>query len=421
MSPGSDDFFVSAPARLSPPQFRPVAPPAWPPTPPPAWGGPPYPPPPYPPLTFEPAVSESGLPVRTGLVVTGLALLASVVLQVAAPHVVGTVTQNDQRLRLDLVVTLAFYVVLGLALLLLVPKAGIRLVWTRKGVGAALRAGVPAGLGGGLCVVALNSAIAGQLQSDPRVEDLVGGGGALRVLLTLVVTAMLAPLVEETVFRGICAGTMRAKGVGAALTVSAAAFAVWHLNLVALRYYFLVGMLLALLWWKRGLIASMSAHAAFNGVLTVAAVLATSGVGTTTTFDAISFRLPGGWHDTRQAGSLPMSATGGDIAVMSGPAGAGLVAEKSPPALTPGDPLSVVDRLRQQPGFTGTIDLSASPRVMDTAVGQVATLDFRASGQPGHLLVAQYAGADYLLIMVTGGSPSAEQAWRQVVNTLHAS
>jgi membrane protease YdiL (CAAX protease family) len=219
---------------------------------------------------------ESGIGVGEALLVTGCALAASLVLTLGmrGQHV----DQYDVALRKGLVYTLFFYLVVGSALGCYVVARRVCLVWHRGSALAAVAMGIPFGVGGGTLAVALNSALRGHLSGDPNVELLVGGGGALRISLTLVVTTVLAPLVEETVFRGVCAGSLLAKGSAAALWLSALAFAIWHMHPASLRYYALMGLLLGRLWQKRGLLGSMSAHACFNGVLTLAAIAATTGV-----------------------------------------------------------------------------------------------------------------------------------------------
>jgi len=349
--------------------------------------------------------------VGTALTVGGLGLLLSLGLTVWSRSLADATQQIDHQVRLSLVITLAFYVLLGLALGAFCVQRRVGLTWTRGSAPVALLWGLPMGAVVGGLAVLLNSTIAGHLASDPRAELLVGGGGALRIGLTLVVTAALAPVVEEVLFRGVLAGTLLSRGPAPAVWVSAIAFSIWHMNPTSLRYYVFMGLLLATLWRKHGLLASMVAHAAFNGVLTIAAVAATTGTGHVISYDSISLQLPGGWHEKRT------SIVPGAVAV-DGPGGAGLMVLTRPGAATleqlhdnlvaaeSGNPLRTV-----QPG---------SERRVQTPAGEAIEADVTLSGQPGHVLDLVVNGKAYELIVLTGGSPAAERGWQLITTSVAA-
>lgn len=352
--------------------------------------------------------SESGLTPAVAVAVALIGLGLSYGLSRLAQHAADPTAVIDQSLRRALVLTLVFYVLLGGALAVFCVVRRVGLTWVRGRAADALLLGLPLGLLGGGLAVALNSAVAGQLTSDPNVELLVGGGGSLRVLLTLVVTAALAPLVEETLFRGVLAGTLVAGSVRVAAWSSAIAFGVWHMNLVSLRYYVLMGLLLFWLWHKRGLVASMTAHAAFNGVLTIAAVVATGGSGHLTHVGALAFSMPGGWH--------AFSTTEQQVAA-NGPAGAGLdVSFRSvPPSVTTATLLKglaagehISESFRVVPGSEREVPVAGTAGV---------TADIEVAGQPGHICQLLSGGGVYQLVMVTAGSPGAERSWQLVMRT----
>lgn len=356
---------------------------------------------------------ESGLPERLGVGVGVLALVLSLGYQLLGRHLVQQDQQADTSLRVALVVTLTFYVLLGVALTAFCVRMRVGLVWVRGQLVDALVLGIPLGLAGGCLAVALNSALAGHLASDPNAELLVGGGGALRILLTLLTTAVLAPLVEETVFRGILAGTLLARGPAPAVWVSAIAFAVWHMNPTSLRYYVFMGLLLATLWRKRGLVASMSAHAAFNGVLTLAAVAATTGAAHLTTVGALQFSLPGGWHQVD--GQLQ----GADRQLYQGPAGAGLVVLEKP-GYTP-----TVEQMRQllvgsENGNPLQSVVAGTVREVPVSGAEAVTADVLVARQRAHVLDVVAGGSAYQLLLVTAGSPAAEQDWSRLVRSVVA-
>jgi membrane protease YdiL (CAAX protease family) len=352
-----------------------------------------------------PEVSESGIRAGEALAVTGLALLASLFLTLGMRG--QQVDRYDTALRKGLVYTLFFYLVLGAALGCYVVARRVRLVWHRGSPLAALALGVPVGVLGGSLAVLLNSALRGRLAGDPNMELLVGGGGALRIFVALVVTSVLAPLVEETVFRGICAGSLRNAAAG--LWLSALAFAIWHMHPTALRYYAIMGLLLGRLWQKRGLLASMSTHACFNGVLTVAAIAATTGAATYADYGPLRFQLPGGWHAAGESTS---------IRAYQGPAGASL-AFLTTPTPTGRSAEQVVESLQRSEGqTTGFSLLPGSERVVAVHGVDAVVADVTVQAQPGHLLVVPVGTTLYNVVVITGGSPSGERDWNALARSL---
>jgi membrane protease YdiL (CAAX protease family) len=389
------DYFTPIPVRAEPAwmplQREPYADPAS------AWRPPPRP------VRF----AETGLSWWEGLSVTALALLSSFVLEVISHH--QHVGQVDHALRAGLFLTLVFYVVLGVAVAAYVVRRNVHLVWSRQGgPAAALTFGVPLGLALGGLGVLVNSLTNGRLSGDSGNELLVGGGGFLRLALAFVAAAVLAPLVEETVFRGICAGSMLAKGPAPALLTSAGAFAVWHMTMPLLQYYALMGLMLGGVWRRRGLIGSMATHAAFNGVLVFAAIAATGGSGQLTTWESVSFVLPGGWH------AHPVTAT---TMGYDGPAATGLAINRTVPAQLPAVP-DLLARLRRGSSAPGMGVVPGTEHVVSIGGVDAAMADIVTVGQPGHVVMAATGGSVYTLIMITSGSPKAEADWHEVLTSL---
>lgn len=345
-----------------------------------------------------------------GVIATVVALVASLVFQVSGHEFIHRTDVLDTSLRRAIVLTLVFYLVVGGLVVAFVQQTRARLVWHRGGVERALLLGLPLGAVGGLLAVGLNSAAVGHLASDPNVTALVGGGGAARLFLTFVTTAVLAPLVEETIFRGICAGSLLARGTAPAVWLSAVAFAIWHLNPVALRYYAIMGLVFAGIWLKRGLVASISAHAAFNGALTVAAIMATTGAAVTTTLGAVQVTVPGGWH-------VVAAESDADHTLVAGPAGSILGLLRKPDL--DGSSLQVIeDRLATEPVRAGVALDRNSLTETPTSLGTAIAGDFSVANQPGHVLEFAYQGSVYELIIVTAGNPEAEHVWRDVIASL---
>ena len=402
-APGTYDFF-SSPAVPAPPAVAPEPPPLPPPG---RWVPPP---PPAVPLPVQP-VGESGLGRGTAITLTCVGLALAFGLMQVSDRLAQPGDVIDQALRKALVLTLLFYVLVGVALAAYCTVGRVGLVWVRGSLPDALILGLPLGLAGGCLAVAINSGISHHLSSDPNVELLVGGGGGLRIGLTLIVTAALAPLVEETLFRGVLAGTLLDGGARLALPASAFAFAVWHMNLVSLRYYFLMGLVFGWLWLKRGLVSSMAAHAAFNGVLTLAAVVATGGSGHLTHVGQLAFSAPGGWHTVASSSSFE-----GHL-VMSGPAGAALnvITLPADPGMTAAALLAQL-RASETRAAEGRV-IAGSEEEVTVPGGVAVTADVLVAGQPGHICQILSGGRIYQLLMITSGSPGAERDWRHVLAT----
>jgi len=97
----------------------------------------------------------------------------------------------------------------------------------------------------------------------------------------LIVTAVFAPILEETVFRGFLLPSLtKVMPVPAAIVVSAAGFATAHLSARDFPQLFAFGILLGFVYVRsRNLLSTMFIHGAWNGgVLLLLAVLASSGV-----------------------------------------------------------------------------------------------------------------------------------------------
>lgn len=87
------------------------------------------------------------------------------------------------------------------------------------------------------------------------------------IFLTILSSAVLAPIAEELIFRyGIC-GVAYRKNWKIGMVVSAAMFGVMHMNPIQSTYAFLMGLVLAYVYIKSGynLLTSIMVHIAVNG------------------------------------------------------------------------------------------------------------------------------------------------------------
>ena len=104
--------------------------------------------------------------------------------------------------------------------------------------------------------------------AHPVVPMLLGNSSQSQIIAVVLLAVVVAPLIEEIMFRGALYGWLRSKlPAWSSVLISAACFAVMHpqgaIGLVPLG---LIGILLAILReWRGSLIAPMVAHACFNG------------------------------------------------------------------------------------------------------------------------------------------------------------
>jgi membrane protease YdiL (CAAX protease family) len=114
--------------------------------------------------------------------------------------------------------------------------------------------------------------------SNPLLELVLTGSNPMALALLAFTAVVLAPLFEETLFRGILLPVLGERlGGGWAVLISAAVFAVAHLSLGELAPLFVLGIGLGWLRWRSGRLACCTLmHAMWNG-LTFANLLLLAG------------------------------------------------------------------------------------------------------------------------------------------------
>lgn len=175
-------------------------------------------------------------------------------------------------------------------------EIGIRPRMSQGGRLVSIAEGVAIGGGEALLMTLLLRALMGRPSVDESVLGLAAEGTLSLLLFGVLVVVILAPIVEELVFRGFMAETFRSRGKWVAICVSALAFALAHLRLFGVPYFFVGGVILGLVYFHRGLLASISAHAAFNGMLLVFALAVVAGPAVGVRLDGSHATLPGHWH-----------------------------------------------------------------------------------------------------------------------------
>ena len=319
-------------------------------------------------------------------------------------------------LRYAMVLTLALYAVVGVLVVTQITPS-VRLRW-HDGKPAL---GVATGLlvGGGLSALLLLvvSSAAGHLDPDPRIVLLMSEGDAAHVLATVLLTCAAAPLIEEVLFRGLLLESQRGRGTRVAIWISALAFAVWHLNPAALRYYALLGALLGWLYTRRGLACSIAAHVGFNGVLTIAALSLVLSPGSAVSLDALSGQLPSGWRAAAPS-ELPTSLTDlGSVAGFRGPSGAQLVLVSfATPVAPPID--DVYDRLSG--GGFGSAG-KGSLHELQLPAGPAVEVFQQLQGDDATIVFLPHAGRSYELALRGAGSVKARSDFDRILKSLRVS
>jgi membrane protease YdiL (CAAX protease family) len=382
-------------------------------------------PPPYQPMSQQPAP-----PVRTAPRPDDPAARRAVTLTLVSIGVgavamgVSYLLGQDAHLapatyiRYAMVLTLGVYAVVATLIVTQIsPK--VRLRWSDGNPVAGVALGLAVGGGLSVLLLALVSAAVGHLDPDPRIVTLMSEGDPAHVVVTVVISCLAAPVIEEVLFRGLLLESQRYRGTGAAIWLSAVAFAVWHLTPSALRYYALLGALLGWLYTRRGLVCSMAAHLGFNGVLTVAALSVVLSAGPTVSMPGVSIPMPTGWS---RAGpdELPANlATFGAAEGYRGPSGSAVVVVS---LATPTAP--TVDELWQRfgtlpfarPGAPGTSLLE-----LQLPSGHAVELKTKFGGHDISVVLVPHDGRSIEIVLDGAGSMKARADFARMLRDLRLS
>jgi CAAX protease family protein len=295
------DSFNAPGASFLPPQGNPgvnARPDYWavpPPPQSPAWpyaGVPPYGNAPVPPPgLLPPSVGIGPERVPWGfwdVVVAALPLIFSFALAVLVhflPSSTGTpASETPTSTRVLIANTVVGLVIYGVILLLiwLVTVRKYHVGWSALGVrrppGVYFALVIPI-LVGMYVAAALVSAVVVKLfyggkAENPQVKDLTGGGGFswTSLILALITASIVAPIIEELLFRGVLYGWLRTRwsAVGGVI-LSAALFSAAHAIPLILASIFVVGLTLAIVYEKtKSTLATMTLHSLFNTIGVIA-------------------------------------------------------------------------------------------------------------------------------------------------------
>jgi hypothetical protein len=225
----------------------------------------------------------------------------------------------------------------------------------------------------------------------------------------------VGPVIEEYVFRGVLAESLRPRGTRIAILVSSLLFAVAHLHLqpANLIYYSLCGWLLGTLYFRLGLKGSILGHAAFNGVLLAAAIVSVVGPARTYTLDGATIHLPASWKSV----ALPLPASG--QAAFEGPSASAVLVMDRP--LAPGqafnpaaaEAAAEANRIPMPPDSS-----MSSVRTETYPAGEAVIVDLVANDHPGEVALMGQNGHEWVFVLSTAGSAQAKTDFNQMLERL---
>ena len=332
--------------------------------------------------------------------------------------------ETDTVVRVVIVGTLAYYGLVAAFVLWRFGGKEISPVWSSKRAGPSALVGVGVGLAMVVPISALLSLLSGRVASDAFALLVASERSTGRIIAAAALMVVCAPLVEEWLFRGLLAESLRDRGRWAALLVSSLLFAIWHLRFAATQYYIVVGLVLCGLYLRRGLVASMSAHATFNGSLLVLAVVASHlGPHTVNTGD-VSLRVPATWQEeSGTTGDLdPVSNSTDSVApevALRGPTRALLSVFAVQASGSSGDVLRALERRARQGLLrTPVTDLevdTSSVFVADLPAGRAVRMLGHVDGRRAEVVIVPKAQRIWTLVLRTAGSYRATRDFEQIL------
>lgn len=335
---------------------------------------------------------------RTVAAIIGVNLVVQVLL-------LGIISANHMELasavRLSLFVGLLFYAASALWVLARSASLGLRPEVGRDGALVGAAEGFVVGGAMALLLAGLLRLVLGHAVVDPTAAVLAADGALGPLVFGFLIIAVAAPIVEELVFRGFLAEAFRGRGRRSAVLVSAVAFSLAHLRLGQFRYYLLLGVVLGLVYWRRGLVGSVSAHAAFNAMLLMVAVAATHGPSLEVSAAGARITLPPAWVTTAKVA--------GDDLVATGPTGTRveLAHADVPGALPPAEVLAERVRAGGVP-LPSNIELDyTTVAVVDLPAGHAVSVKATVGGHDGRLAMVPKGHRLWLASGVGGGGAAA--------------
>jgi membrane protease YdiL (CAAX protease family) len=279
----------------------------------------------------------------------------------------------------------------------------------------AVIAGLASGAAAGFAVGGLISLLSGHVSSDKNMLAIVFEGDHMQIIVVTLIAVVVAPLVEEMLFRGLLVESLRSRGKYAAILGGAVAFSFWHLRPGSLEYYVLMGFLFGYLYWRFGLAGSMSAHAAFNGVLALLAFIAIGSSTIISSASGVSMQAPAGWREVHEEtlGAIPLPPNL-DLATSS-PFGAVFFMGHTTVAATPGAEFAPEATLPSRDSVpSGATDVRTLTVAGSTALRYTLTHD----NAQLTFVVIPHGSRRYLALLVAPLDNKTERDLSQMLSTL---
>lgn len=326
----------------------------------------------------------------------------------------GGAHEAAHLIRLSQWVILGFY---GIVLAMVVRMArtvDFLPLWSAGSTAENAAVGALKGVATATVVLLLLSGATGRIQVAPSVKFQLGDATLVSTALALLLLTVAAPVVEELLFRGLVAESLRRHGQIIALAASGFLFALWHMRFgaVQLVYYTVLGVMLGRTYWKRGLVASIATHAGFNGTLALVALVFILGPGATMSANGITVHAPGGWDEIDTTGT-PL----GDAALAAhGPSGAVFYVARVP--LPEGIPLQAAAAALAQnlPG----VSAASSVRTTRYPAGEAVRVGVTMKGNRGEVALIS-TGADWWMAVVEQSTDRSRDDFEEMLESLDLS
>jgi membrane protease YdiL (CAAX protease family) len=313
-----------------------------------------------------------------------------------------------RRLTMGMALTVALYGVVSLLVGRRLDMKVIRPRLVEGKPGRAIAIGLLCGAGAGIVVGGLVSLLSGEFTSDQDMVAIASERLWIPTLAVVFVAVVAAPLIEEVLFRGLLVESFRTRGRTSAILMGAVAFSFWHLNPAALRYYVLMGFLLGFLYWRFGLAGSISAHAAFNGVLAILAFASLVGGPEQVSRAGITLEIPRTWHVVDET-----VAQGIDLAIES-PTGSALVVERVGAAQ-----LAVRGFGSSRTALTRLPNGARDKKQLTVDGGPAVRFDLTLpDGTESDVVVVPKGRGIFVLTLLDGGSAEAERRFGEMLASL---
>jgi len=350
--------------------------------------------------TWQPKVR--GVRLAFGVIVLNIAQQVFTLILVA-----GGRLESNQAIQLSLFMSIVFYaVVVGM---LTGPLLTLQPTWMRGDPKTTRLLGAEVGVLAAGVLLALGWAASGHPVADTTAQALVSEGSLIRIVLAFLALAVVAPFVEELLFRGVVCESLRARGPRIAIFVSSLLFAVAHLH--GIVYYTICGVVLGVLYWRRGLWASITAHAAFNGSLVLMAMLIVLGPTHLIQANGVTVDAPAGWQ---LAAGAPANA---ELAA-KGPSGATFLVTKGR-ALERVDLDVLASNLNSgRAQLPPAVSLDGTARVTHYPAGDAVEVPVKVNRHAGVIVAIPRGAVVWQIEVGTAGSAKAKHDYPRMLETL---